>query len=66
MNILLLVLVLQDTVKVGDIADGEPQDLDLGELLVGRQRGQQSSQRGEGRVEGLRRNICQKIIDSYF
>ena len=47
------VLVLQDTVQVCDVADGEPEDLNLGELLVRRQGGQQAPQCGEGRVERL-------------
>lgn len=40
-------------VEIGDVADGEAQDLDLGELLVGGQGGQQLAQLGEGQVEGL-------------
>ena len=48
-----LVLALQHAIKIGDVADGEPKDLDLGELLVRGQGGQESSQRAEGRVERL-------------
>ena len=48
-----LVLALQHTIKIGDVADGEAEDLDLGELLVRRQGGQERSQRAEGRVERL-------------
>ena len=56
-----LVLVFQDTVEVGDVADGEPQDLDLGELLVRGQGRQQASQRPEGGVKGLGRNPSWKF-----
>ena len=56
------VLVLQDTVQVRDVADGEPEDLNLGQLLVRRQGGQQAPQCGEGRVERLyiqyTSNVC--------
>ena len=48
-----LVLALQHAIKIGDVADGEPEDLDLRELLVRRQGGQERSQRAEGRVERL-------------
>ena len=40
-------------VEIRDIAHGELQNLDLGQLLVGRQGGQQLAQLAEGRVEGL-------------
>lgn len=43
----------QHMVEIGNVADGEAQDLDLGQLLVGRQRGQQAAQVAEGHVEGL-------------
>lgn len=46
-------LHVQDVVEIGDVADGEAQDFDLGELLVGGERGQQLPQLGEGEVEGL-------------
>lgn len=46
-------LHVQHVVEIGDVADGEAQDLDLGELLVGGQGGQQLAQLGEGQVEGL-------------
>lgn len=48
-----LILALQHAIKIGDVADGEAEDLDLGELLVRRQGGQERSQRAEGRVERL-------------
>jgi len=38
-------------VEVGDVADGQPQNLDLGQLLVGRQRRQEFPQFGERDVE---------------
>lgn len=44
---------IQHVVQVGDVADGQAEDLDLGEFLVGRQRGQQLAQLGEGHVEGF-------------
>ena len=44
-----LVLALQHAIKIGDVADGEPEDLDLRELLVRGQGGQERSQRAEGR-----------------
>lgn len=44
---------IEDMVEVGDVADGQAQDLNLGELLVGRQRGQQLTELREGHVEGL-------------
>lgn len=40
-------------VQIGDVADGQAQDLDLGQLLVRGQRGQQFAELGEGQVEGL-------------
>lgn len=46
-------LHVQDVVEIGDVADGQAQDLDLGELLVRGQRGQQLAELGEGQVEGL-------------
>ena len=44
-----LVLALQHAIKIGDVADGEAEDLDLTELLVRMQGGQERSQRAEGR-----------------
>lgn len=44
---------VENMVEVGDVADGQAKDLDLGELLVRRQGGQQSTQLGERHVEGL-------------
>lgn len=44
---------IQHVVQVGDVADSQAKDLNLGELLVGRQRGQQLAQLGEGHVEGF-------------
>ena len=44
---------MEHVVEVGDVADGEPQDLDLGELLVRRQRRQKPAKIQKGRVEGL-------------
>lgn len=40
-------------VQIGYITDGQLQDLDLGELLIRRQRGQQFPELAEGGVEGL-------------
>ena len=45
--------VVENIIKVGNVADGHPEDLDLGELLVRRQRRQQLPQRAECRVECL-------------
>jgi len=44
---------VQHVVQVGDVADGQAEDLNLGELLVRRQGGQQLPQLGEGHVEGF-------------
>ena len=44
---------MENVVEVGDVADGEPQDLDLGELLVWRKRGQKPAKIQKGRVESL-------------
>ena len=44
-----LLLALQHAIKIGDVADGEAEDLDLRELLVWMQGGQERSQRAEGR-----------------
>lgn len=40
-------------IEIGDVADGQSEDLDLGELLVGRQSWQQLPELSEGHVEGL-------------
>lgn len=45
-------LHVEHVVEVGDVTDRQSQDLDLGQLLVRRQRGQQPPQLGEGHVEG--------------
>ena len=47
------VLALEHAVKIWDVADGEPEDLNLWELLVRGQGGQEGSQSAEGRIEGL-------------
>lgn len=44
---------IQHMVQVGDVADGQAQDLDLGELLVRREGGQQLPQLRKGHVEGF-------------
>lgn len=44
---------VQHVVQVGDVADGQAKDLNLGELLIGGQRGQQFAQLCEGQIEGL-------------
>lgn len=46
-------LDIQHVVEIGDVADSQSEDLDLGQLLVRGQRGQQLPQLGEGHVEGL-------------
>ncbi len=43
----------QHVIEVADVANGQPQDFDLGELLVGWKGGQQFAQIGERRVERL-------------
>uniref|UniRef100_A0AAY4EZ76 Uncharacterized protein n=1 Tax=Denticeps clupeoides TaxID=299321 RepID=A0AAY4EZ76_9TELE len=46
-------LHIQHVVEIGNVAYGQSQDLDLGQLLVRRQRGQQLPELRERHVEGL-------------
>ncbi len=49
----LLLMRLEHVVEVRDVADGKPKDLDLGQPLVRRERGEERPEGGEGAVEGF-------------
>lgn len=44
---------IQDVVQIRDVADGQPQNLNFGQLLIRREGGQELPQLGKGHVEGL-------------
>ena len=57
------VLALEHAVQVWDVADGEAEDLDLGEFLVRGQGRQESPQSAEGSIEGL---MCKSSCHSRY
>lgn len=54
LRVAVLSVLVQDVHQVGDVARGQPQRLDLGQLGVGGHVGDALAQLGEGRVDALR------------